>query len=387
MSWEFKEPAHGRFFQEAMKWNPQWLARMADCAQDPIHHAEGDVLTHVEQVCLELTKLGEFQELTTEEQQILAWAALLHDVAKPDCTIEEPSGRIRSPGHARRGAQTARRILWELDCPFLIREQICGLVHNHMKVFWALENEEPERTVRAMSLRCSCRHLSILAEADARGRQCEDLNDLLHRVELFRLLAQEYNCYEKPAGFASEVGRYRYLQGKWHNPELPPYEEFRCHAILLSGLPASGKDTWVKEQGRGWPVVSLDRWRERLGISPSGTQGKVVEAAREEAREYLREGRDFIWNATNVSPLIRRKCLSLIEEYGARASIVYLEQPLRELARRNEKRVQQVPWVAIDKMLQRWDIPQPAEAPALKYLIEGVVVPWPLTSLDSGEGA
>lgn len=80
---------------------------------------------------------------------------------------------------------------------------------------------------------------------------------------------------------------------------------------MMSGLPGMGKDTWVRRQGPCWPVISLDGIREELGISPLGKQGKVLEIARLRAREHLRRGESFIWNATNVSRAIRRKVLSL----------------------------------------------------------------------------
>lgn len=65
--------------------------------QDPVYHAEGDVFTHVSLVCRRLSELEEYQTLKEDEKQILAWAAALHDMAKPACTIRESDGRISSP--------------------------------------------------------------------------------------------------------------------------------------------------------------------------------------------------------------------------------------------------------------------------------------------------
>lgn len=352
-------------FPEAF-WTEEWMQSMRGCAQDPIHHAEGDVFTHVNLVCAELTKLEEYRELPRESQQILAWAALLHDVAKPFCSISE-NGRIKSPGHARKGALTARRILWLRDCPFALREEICSLVRYHMRVFWALEQDSPERLVREISLHCRCRYLAILAQADALGRECSDRRELLDKVQLFRQLAEESECLDRPARFASESSRYLYFQEKWHNPELEPYADFRCEVIMLSGLPGAGKDTWIRRHAPCWPVISLDDIRTELGIPPTGPQGKTLETARLLAREYLRRGESFIWNATNISRLTRRKVLSLFFDYGARVRIVYLETSAETMDMRNRGRARTVPYKAVARMIEKWDVPSLTEAHRVDY--------------------
>jgi predicted kinase len=369
MSWGLQGLEDGSFWQRLLDAGEPWLEDMRGCPQDPIFHAEGDVLTHVGLVCRELCGLEDFASLPPVDKQILAWSAALHDVAKPLCTVVDPDGRIRSPKHASIGALIARRLLWLRNCPFTMREEICGLVHYHMKVFWALERDEPARLAKRISLRCRPKLLAALAQADALGRHCPDTQDLLQKVELFRLLCQENECYESPAEFASDLCRLRYLDGRWHNPESAPFEEFRCEVIMLSGLPGSGKDTWIREQGPPWPVVSLDAIRQELKIAPTGNQGRVINLARDRAREHLRAGQSFIWNATNISLMIRRKSLSLFLEYGARVRIVYLEQPVSVMESRNRDRDQTVPWKAIETMLRKWDVPTLTEAHQVEYVV------------------
>lgn len=367
MTWQLEGLEEGDFFQRHSQ--EPWLAGLRGCKQDPVHHAEGDVFTHVGMVCAHLHRLQEYRELPLEDRRIVAWAALLHDIAKPECTVVEHN-RVSSPGHAAKGAVRARRILWLLGCPFKMREEICSLVRYHMSVFWALEQEWPERKVREISLHARCGLLSVLAMADALGRVCSDTQDLLDRVELFRQLAQELDCLQKPAAFASDSGRFLYFQGRWHNPELEPYEEERSEVILLSGLPGAGKDTWIQRHAPNWPVISLDEIRRELKISPTAGQGKVLEVARERAREFLRRRESFIWNATNISCQVRQKPLALFHDYGARVRIVYLDVNPRTLEKQNLEREHAVPTKAIESMLEKWEVPSPLEAHRVEYLFQ-----------------
>jgi putative nucleotidyltransferase with HDIG domain len=89
-----------------------WLAAMAGTEQDPVHHGEGDVLRHTQLVAEVLVADEAWQRLEPEDRGELWLATLLHDVGTPATTRYE-NGRWTAPGHARRGAILARRILWE----------------------------------------------------------------------------------------------------------------------------------------------------------------------------------------------------------------------------------------------------------------------------------
>lgn len=369
MSWRLEGLEDGSFAQRAYGEGHSWLLDLADCPQDPIHHAEGDVLTHVNLVCAALHSLPAYQALEAQEQQILAWAALLHDIAKPQCNQVAPDGRISSPGHALKGSLRARRILWGMDCPFAVREEIVGLVRYHMTCFWALEREDPIRLARRISLSCRCSLLALLAEADALGRRCADQQDVLERVALFAELCRDAQCWDGPLSFASDVCRYRYFEGKWHDPETAPYEDFKCQVTLMSGLPAAGKDTWLSENQPTLPVISLDQIRRELGVGHDAHQGRVLEVARERARGYLRQGQDFAWNATNISHRYRQTSLALFLEYGAKVRIVYRERDSEVMSQANEKRVDPVPAGAYSKMLKKWEVPEPTEAHRVDWVV------------------
>lgn len=351
---------HGRF---------DWVRDMAGTPQDPIHHAEGDVATHTRLVCEAMAGLDAFRALDDEGRLVAFAGALLHDVAKPDCTRTGDDGRVTSHGHSVRGAIAARRILWHLGMPFLLREQITALVRHHQAPFWLLERDDPRRLVATISQTARCDLLALVAEADARGRTCEDQRRILDNTELFRAYCEELSCLGTPLAFPSAHARFLYLGGRQRDPEHAPHEAFRCEVVLMSGFPGAGKDTWVAEHLAGWPVVSLDRLRTELDVDPEDPQGTVVAHAREEAREHLRAGRSFVWNATNLSRRIRAQCTRIFTNYGARIKIVYVEVPEPTLRLQNRARRAQVPEKVLDALLDKWEIPDATEAHDVVYAV------------------
>jgi predicted kinase len=346
-----------------------WIRRMRGTPQDPIHHAEGNVWIHTRMVCEALARLAEFRALGRDERAVAFAGALLHDVAKPDCTVTGDDGRVTSHGHSTKGAIVTRRILWRLGVSFAEREAICGLVRHHQAPFWLLEREDPLRLTAQISQTARCDHLALLAEADARGRVCADPGRILDNIELFRAYCQEHGCLSAPYPFASAHARFQVLGGRQRDMAHVPHEAFRCEAVLMSGFPGAGKDRWIREHLPALPVVSLDRLRSELDVSPDEAQGGVVAAAREEAREHLRAGRSFVWNATNLSRRVRGQSIRLFADYGARVRVVYVEVPEVALRAQNRGRRAVVPERVIDALLERWEVPDVTEAHEVTYAV------------------
>jgi len=109
-----------------------WAREMAGCQQDAQWHAEGNVWTHTKMVCTELERLAEWPALDRVTQIKLLFAGLFHDSGKPVTTeLDSETGRTRSPKHALVGAEIARRVLRELECDLVAREEIVALVRFH----------------------------------------------------------------------------------------------------------------------------------------------------------------------------------------------------------------------------------------------------------------
>ena len=87
-----------------------------------------------------------------------------------------------------------------------------------------------------------------------------------------------------------------------------------------------------------------------------------MEIARERARELLRKKQPFVWNATNLSPMVRGKQIQLFTQYHASTRIVYLETDWEEQLRRNAGRTDAVPEQAVCHMLEELVPPEAKEA-------------------------
>lgn len=339
-----------------------WVRDLAGCPQDPVHHAEGDVWIHTRLVCEALAALPAWRALPDAERPIVFTAALLHDVAKPECTRIEPDGRVTSRGHSRHGSIRARRLLWEMGAPLVPREQVAALVRHHQVPYYLLEKPDPQRPAIEISQTARCDHLALLAEADVRGRRCADPDHLLENVALFIEYCREQGCLTTPRAFPSDHSRFLYFTRPGRHADVLAHEAFRSGVTVMAGLPGSGKDHWIRHNLPGIPVVSLDAVREELDVAPSAAQGAVLNRAREQAREHLRHGRPFVWNATNLHRPFRAAWIRLFAGYQAHIRIVYLDVPAEVLDRQNRQRSAVVPREVIERMLERWDVPDRTEA-------------------------
>lgn len=350
-----------------------WAMAMAACAQDRDWHAEGDVWTHTRLVCRELPGVPGWHDLDDKGRAACVMAAVFHDAGKPKTTRSDPaSGRMCAPKHAVAGAALARRELSKLGCPPRLREEIVALVRNHAVPPRVLEHVDPVRQVIRLSWLLDTRALGILARADFRGRICRPPR--AHGEEgfhLWDLVCKEHDCDGRPFPFGNEHARFLYFRDPEFDRTRVPHESPRCTVTIVCGLPAAGKDTWLAARRPELPAVSLDALRARLDASPADDQGRVSQAAREECRRHLRAGRDFAFNATNISERVRGRWVNLFVAYDARIEMVYVDASLATALSRNRRRARPVPEVVIRRLHDRLEPPTLLECHTLHVVDEG----------------
>ena len=349
------------------------LGLLANTPQDPYYHAEGDVWTHTCMVLQALIESRDYADANDDERFVLFYAALLHDIAKPDTTvIDEATGRIGQPGHSRRGAIDARILLWRAGVPFALREAICRIISVHQLPFFAVggnkNGQSAQFLIHKLSHELDLRLLCAVAEADMQGRQYEKKGDCLVDIELFREMAREEACYGQPKQFADLHTQLAYFRGAGITPDYPFYQNPGSRVMVLSGLPASGKNTWVAKNHPNLAVISFDDARAELGLKHGANEGAVAHKAVDDAKALLRKKAPFIWNATHLSSQMRKKTLDLLYAYDAQVELVYIEQPEALILSRNHQRDTSLSNAGIMKMLFKWEVPLPTEAHVVRYL-------------------
>ncbi|MDD3587840.1 MAG: HD domain-containing protein, partial [Thermoguttaceae bacterium] len=116
------------------------LQALVGCEQSPQWHSEGDAWEHTKMVCDAMGELirqaNDSDEPFTQEEQIaLMFAALLHDVGKPETSFLGEDGLIHSHGHAPAGGDLAESFLRRMKAPVRVFEMVRPLVTEHMAFF------------------------------------------------------------------------------------------------------------------------------------------------------------------------------------------------------------------------------------------------------------
>jgi len=109
-----------------------------------------------------------------EPDLALRWAALLHDIAKPETRTLEPDGRIRFFHHEDRGAFMATEILVGLRYPGQVVDAVSLLVETHMQIH-AYHDDWSDGAVRRLLLRLGPLMADAidLSRADASGHSSD----------------------------------------------------------------------------------------------------------------------------------------------------------------------------------------------------------------------
>jgi poly(A) polymerase len=101
------------------------VAAFVKCEQSPDFHPEGSVFNHVKLM------LG---HLPPDADELLPWAVLLHDVAKPKTAERDPvMGSIHFYSHEKIGAEMAVEIMTRLRFPKKQIEDVATAVRHHMQ--------------------------------------------------------------------------------------------------------------------------------------------------------------------------------------------------------------------------------------------------------------
>jgi poly(A) polymerase len=162
------------------------------------HHAE-DALSHtlsvVEQVN-ELASTANDLDFTpdTEEQIILAYSALLHDIGKPQARQVDETGEIHFYGHPAQSALLADSIMRRLKFPNRRRDTVLLLVRHHMRVLTLAVGRPRDAAVRRLihDLGAATKSLLTLGLAELMAKGARGVPERDHYLALCRRIIDLY---------------------------------------------------------------------------------------------------------------------------------------------------------------------------------------------------
>lgn len=373
------------------------LHQLADTPQDVEWHAEGDVYIHTSMVLDEVYQQLEAVDLSRERRLALVLGAIFHDIAKPRTTktrIIDGKERVVAPRHADAGCSYLAYRILELNLPYLVVEQILSLVAYHHQPKHLVIKDRPARRYRHLARLTDIELLSLLEQADMRGRTCADRSEQIEYIDLFRLFAEEYGVYhaQKSArslyadwweyianeldAFDEKTREFVFARavcdaeaGAIFTPQEAiaksyTYRDAFAELVVLCGPSGSGKTTWARENLPAHHVVSMDQLRRELtgDAANQSRNGEVRQLAKERLKEHLRNHRKVIWDATNLRRDFRRVPLGLGVDYDAFCKLIVFHMPPDEFRRRNRKRNRSVPDHVVEKQLTTVQWPQLDEA-------------------------
>jgi len=123
---------------------------------------------------------------------------------------------------------------------------------------------------------------------------------------------------------------------------------------IMCGIPRSGKSTWIlKNKEPTDVIVCPDEIRKEIFGHQFFKPAELFIWAMTEAFIILlmKQKKDIIMDATNITPYVRSKNLPLVEKYGYKTKLVWINTDIDECLKRNKlSEKNKVPMEAMEGM-------------------------------------
>ncbi len=166
------------------------LTRQRTTPQSPVHHPEGHVWNHT---LLVVDRAAAHKGFSANPRAFM-WAALLHDIGKPD-TTRTRRGRITAYDHDRVGAELARALLRQVTDEADFAEAVVQLVRYHMQPLYVVKGL-PFQDIAGMRAQTSITEVALLSYCDRLGRGGADRHAEAEAIRTFLEKCNERNDLE-----------------------------------------------------------------------------------------------------------------------------------------------------------------------------------------------
>lgn len=323
------------------------LAVLIDTPQSYSLHQEGDCARHTILTCEAANELAE--TIPHDCRRMFRYAALLHDIGKPYCIIKAAPGIYSYPDLSKVSFTMARIILDKYtQIPVRERESILALINNISMPTWLVQRGRPIRDLQRISMECDLQLLYNLAKANYMGRMTTNLRERFEELETFKMWCTSQNMWDgkswdgllsidcfKKFGKSYEVAKsivdWFYLDGViFDNIDAQNWLSFQKSwywgtLFMTVGPPGAGKTTWVSKNYPMLPIVSSDKIRLELtgDMADQSQNDRVFELAAHRINEYLLQGKQVVYDATNLRYNNRRNFIDLARNLGTNIVILF----------------------------------------------------------------
>lgn len=318
-----------------------------------IFHLEGNTWSH----CIGVLLLAE----TFNSNKLVRLAALGHDLGKPLCTSRaEDKKRIRMFGHEGVSLILALDYLDTLDLTNEEKIRVCQLICFHTYLYQEMRKPNYELEVAQFFAgeQDLFQDLISLTRADALGRfaENEDRSVWVNAEETFAPVLHKINPVIYP----------RQTEGV---------------AVVLVGVPMSGKSAWIKKHGgdslivcRDQVIMDMAKGQTYNDAFHSVDQDKVNQQYDLIRKDALKSGRNLIFDLTHTTEKSRRKSLAGLPKQMKRKAVVFLTG-YNTLVARNETRAKdenkRIPDYVLKNMMGQLSLPMRSEGfDEIEYVFE-----------------
>lgn len=161
------------------QWPFSMLGRLKDTEQSKIHHPEGNVWNHT---MLVLDEAAAVREKSSDPKAFM-WAALLHDIGKPD-TTRIKGEKITAYNHDSVGADLAKEFLEAVTSEQDFIVKVSMLVKYHMHMLYILK-DLPFSDKKGLISSVNMNDIALLGRCDRLGRDVADRNKVMEEYRRF----------------------------------------------------------------------------------------------------------------------------------------------------------------------------------------------------------
>jgi putative nucleotidyltransferase with HDIG domain len=304
------------------------------------YHLEGGTFTHSAMVCL----MAE----TLKVNDLVKVACVLHDVGKPMSTkVDEESGKVKMFGHESLSAFLGMKFLNSLNLTDEQKVRVLQLVSLHTVLYKAMRNESFEQDI-VERFKGNAELLMDLIDMSA----CDALGRFMDGNENREFWENAHN----------------HLGHLVYKCDIPKVERAtKGEALILVGPPMSGKSTWMKNNAKGYKVISRDEVLLKMAKTDNYTdawakvdQDKVNAEYERYKKEVVKTEKEIVFDLTHMTAKGRNRSVQGLPREMKRTCVVFLTS-LETLAERNLKRTKEenkhIPDYVLKNMMTSFEFP------------------------------